>query len=100
MKDLNLKELFGFATDEEVATLLGKTAETLANDRCRGVGPRYVKAGKKVLYPLAGLREYFEARTITPEATSTAPSLIHGAKRRGRPAQSKASNGYDVDAST
>jgi hypothetical protein len=84
----DLKELFKVATEDEVAKLFGKSKESLANDRCRGVGPRYVKAGKKVLYPIDGLREYLEAQTVTHEP---APTLIHESKSsRGRSRLKKA----------
>ena len=81
--NIDLKERFEVATAEEVAKFFDKTAESLANDRCNGVGPPYIKVGKQVLYPLQGLRKYLEARTVTSEETH-APTLIHGVKRRGR----------------
>lgn len=38
------------ATAEEVAEYLRTTKAKLANDRYRGVGPKFVKHGRRVLY--------------------------------------------------
>ncbi|SUE28813.1 Uncharacterised protein [Nocardia farcinica] len=40
------------------------TVGKLANDRHLGVGPPYVKLGRKVLYPWESLRAFVEERTI------------------------------------
>ena len=36
---------------------------TLASWRCRGLGPRYVKVGGRVLYPLAEV-EFYEEKNL------------------------------------
>lgn len=38
------------ATAEEVAEYLRTTKAKLANDRYRGIGPKFVKHGRRVLY--------------------------------------------------
>lgn len=50
-------------TPKETAERLRMTIGTLANWRVRGDGPRFVKLGRKVLYPLPEI-EAFEARQI------------------------------------
>lgn len=50
-------------TPKETAERLRMTIGTLANWRVRGDGPRYVKLGRKVLYPLPEI-EAFEKRQI------------------------------------
>lgn len=57
-------------TPAETAKQLGlKSAGTLANWRAQGRGPRYVKHGRRVLYPVAAIevykRESFTAQPST-----------------------------------
>lgn len=52
------------ATPKEAAEYLRTTVGKLANDRYLGVGPSYVKFGRKVLYPWKSLRAFVEDRTI------------------------------------
>lgn len=35
----------------DVSELMGWSLKTLANYRCEGVGPPYIKVGRSVLYP-------------------------------------------------
>lgn len=46
---------------DEVALRLRTTTGTLSNWRMQGRGPKYIKLGRKVLYPLREV-EAFEAR--------------------------------------
>lgn len=50
-------------TTTEVAERLRLSQATLANWRVKGEGPRFVKFGRRVLYPLAEI-EAFEARQL------------------------------------
>lgn len=50
-------------TTKEAAKRLRLNANTLANWRMQGTGPRYIKLGRKVLYPMAEL-EAFEQRQL------------------------------------
>lgn len=50
-------------TPKEVADRLRTNLGTLSNWRYRGDGPRFIKLGRKVLYPLAEI-EAFEQRSL------------------------------------
>ena len=50
-------------TPKEAADRLRLTVGTLSNWRVSGGGPRYIKVGRKVLYPLAEI-EAFEQRQL------------------------------------
>ena len=54
---------------EEAAGVLGVALNTLADWRWRGVGPDFVKIGKRVCYTRAALRRYVERQTRTPTRT-------------------------------
>lgn len=59
-----------FLTPAETAERRRTTVGQLAQERYRGEGPPYVKSGVKVLYPLDLLREWEDARLITPRAAT------------------------------
>ncbi len=63
MCDCKLPE---FLVPKEAAAVRRTTTGHLANERARGLGPPFVKMGKKVLYPVRSLREYIEAHTVVP----------------------------------
>lgn len=44
------------------------TIRTLANWRSTGEGPRYTKIGGRVLYPLEGVKQWEESRTLGVKA--------------------------------
>ncbi|MBK9476325.1 MAG: DNA-binding protein [Tetrasphaera sp.] len=50
----------------DLAARWHKTPESLANDRCAGRGPRYVKLGARVLYRLADIEAYEAERIVEP----------------------------------
>jgi hypothetical protein len=50
----------GFVTEAQVAADLNISAKTLANHRCAGTGPRYLKKGHVVLYKPEHIREWLE----------------------------------------
>jgi excisionase family DNA binding protein len=50
-------------TPQEAAERLRTSVGTLSNWRVRGEGPRFIKLGRKVLYPLAEI-EAFEQRQL------------------------------------
>lgn len=52
-------------TEEETADLLGKTRPSLADWRFRGLGPPYVKLGRKVRYRVQSLELWIEAQEKT-----------------------------------
>lgn len=52
------------ALPKQVAELFDTTEAGLAQMRYRGTGPRFVKAGKKVLYRWSDVRAYLDANTV------------------------------------
>lgn len=58
-------------TTQETAARLRVNVGTLANWRVRGEGPRFIKLGRKVLYPLAEL-EAFEQRMLRASTSQIA----------------------------
>lgn len=52
------------ATTEEVAEYLRTTVPKLANDRYRGIGPKFVKHGRRVLYRWAEVLAWADANTL------------------------------------
>ena len=55
-------------TTKELAARLRMSSESLAHWRIKGIGPRYIKLGRKILYPLAEV-EAFE-RGLLRSSTS------------------------------
>lgn len=52
------------ATPQEVAEYRRTTVAALAQERYRGEGPPYIKAGRRILYDWNGLREWLSANTV------------------------------------
>jgi predicted DNA-binding transcriptional regulator AlpA len=46
------------------ADYLGLHARTLDNWRSQGRGPRYVRVGRRIVYRIADLESYLDARTV------------------------------------
>ncbi len=68
-------------TDTELATRWGMTTKTLYRWRTQNRGPRYLKLGKKILYPLTAVEEYEKQLIDGPGFTSTpeqTPHTSHG----------------------
>ncbi|MCP4745686.1 MAG: helix-turn-helix domain-containing protein, partial [Desulfobacteraceae bacterium] len=56
-----------FLRPKEVEDIYSIDAGTLANWRCQGRGPAYVKYGRKVLYPIQSLDDWclnHQVRTV------------------------------------
>lgn len=49
-------------TPKEAAARLRTTTGTMSNWRVQGVGPKFIKAGRKVLYPVALVAAYEKAQ--------------------------------------
>ena len=49
---------------KEVEKIYNIDAGTLANWRCQGRGPAYVKYGRKVLYPIRALEVWCESHQV------------------------------------
>ena len=46
------------------AEILGVHARTLDNWRSQNRGPRYVRVGRRIIYRIADLEAYLDARTV------------------------------------
>lgn len=46
--------------------------QTMTNWRYRGVGPKYVKIGRKVFYRRTDLDDWLNAQSVDPQASSMA----------------------------
>lgn len=60
--------------------------QTLAALRVRGGGPRYVKAGKKILYRTSDLHAWVNARTRASTSDCDLEAETPSTSRRGRAA--------------
>lgn len=58
---------FRFLTARQVAELTGKKPQTLANERHRGCGIPYVKAGGSIRYALSDVLSFMEAGRVQRE---------------------------------
>lgn len=58
-------------SEQEAAKYLGPVqVRTLQDWRIRGVGPRYIKLGKRVAYDVADLDAYLQAQRVEPKAAA------------------------------
>jgi hypothetical protein len=53
--------------EHEAAKVLGKSVQTLRNDRCSRKGAPYIKLGRLVKYRVGDLLDYLERHRIDPE---------------------------------
>jgi hypothetical protein len=51
-------------TPDELAERWHMAPGSLGNWRSRGLGPRYIKIGKSILYPLSAIEEYERNNTV------------------------------------
>lgn len=69
MKELQLFDPTDFLlTPMELAKRWSVHVVTLANWRVKGKGPKYVKAGRQVRYPMSRVKEYELQQTFTNTA--------------------------------
>ena len=61
----------------EVAEWLGTKPGVLAQWRYRGVGPRFIKVGRSVMYDVADLEAWLASQTF--QGTAQAQAAINGA---------------------
>ena len=54
-------------TPAEVAEYRGITTHVLAQERCYGGGPRFIRDGRRIRYRARDLAEYIEANIHEPE---------------------------------
>jgi hypothetical protein len=81
----DLYSLLNVAREESLAILFGVTLAGLRNSRAKGLGPKFIRVGREVYYPVGALREWFESHTIDP--TTTAPTLADSSPRPRRAAR-------------
>ena len=65
-------------TDDQVFQLFGVKPKTLANWRCKGAGPAFVKVGHQVRYRPEDLKAFLDSRVFK----STAEYSVHRAKEK------------------
>ncbi|MBF6213819.1 DNA-binding protein [Nocardia puris] len=58
----------GHLTPDQLAERWHITRSSLAQQRYLGTGPRYLKVGRRVLYPLDSVVEFERANTVEPGA--------------------------------
>jgi predicted DNA-binding transcriptional regulator AlpA len=59
-------------TETELATRWSMTTKTLYRWRTQNQGPKYLKLGKRILYPLEAVEQYEEQITVDVGNASTA----------------------------
>lgn len=62
----------GWNSEKTVAERLNKSLRTLALWRKKGIGPRYSKLGKTIVYSDGAIAEYLDASEITPPRSAVA----------------------------
>lgn len=62
---MNTTNLYGL-DEKRAAEILGVSVHTLRAWRCRGCGPAYVKAGRRVLYLQTDLDAYLAGCRVQP----------------------------------
>jgi hypothetical protein len=78
-----LDEELGLISEAEYATFVGKTIPSVRNERSAGRGPPFVRLTRTTIkYPLAAVKAYVQARTVTPVAE---PTLIDARPLHRRP---------------
>jgi hypothetical protein len=50
----------------EVAKLLRKTVNAVVQDRYLGVGPRFIRDGRRILYAKSDVLDYLREHTVQP----------------------------------
>ena len=68
----DLPELGSLLSTEEAARLLTLQPQTLTDYRCRGLGPRYYKIGRRCLYLPDDLKAWIASRVVDPASREAA----------------------------
>lgn len=56
------REPEGLLSPKQAASLLAMSPRTLANWRCNGMGPRFVRHGQRIWYPKSGVADFIKSR--------------------------------------
>lgn len=67
----NLDDELGLVSEADYAKFRGKKLSSVRNERSKGEGPPFVKMGGVIKYPLAGIKAFIAANTVTPRHTPT-----------------------------
>ncbi|BBX92713.1 DNA-binding protein [Mycolicibacterium boenickei] len=51
-------------TPQQVAAYRGTTTGVLAQERFKGVGPRFIRDGRRIRYRASDIRDYIEASAV------------------------------------
>jgi hypothetical protein len=74
-----LEDLPPFLRTPEVAKLMRKSTNSVVQDRYLGLGPRYIRDGRRILYAKADVIAYLREHTVQPDdnrAASTPETTI------------------------
>jgi hypothetical protein len=58
--------LDGYVPEDHIAAVRGCGKRALRSERQKGMGPPFVKFGKRILYPVEGFRAWLKAIERTP----------------------------------
>ena len=58
-------------TPREVAEYRGTTEAVLAQERYRGVGPKFIRDGRRIRYRASDIAAYLDANTQVPSTAQT-----------------------------
>ena len=61
------EELPPFLRTPEVAKILRKSANAVVQDRYLGLGPRYIRDGRRILYAKSDVLDYLRQHTVQPD---------------------------------
>lgn len=68
-----LREL-GYWSEIDYATFRRVKISTLRNERCRGLGPPFVRIGRQVCYPIKATSDFHAGQVITRKRPTAAGS--------------------------
>ena len=63
-----------FLRTPEVAKVMRKSANAVVQDRYLGLGPRYIRDGRRILYAKSDVLDYMRQHTVQPGDGQPAPS--------------------------
>lgn len=58
------RPLLGYFSEEQYASFRGLSLRSARNERARGAGPPFIRVGRKVFYPVSGVRAWMQARQL------------------------------------
>jgi hypothetical protein len=67
-----LEDLPPFLRTPEVATLMRKSKNAVVQDRYLGLGPPYIRDGRRILYDRDQVIDYLRQHTVQPGGEQTA----------------------------